>query len=386
MTCMERLRSTTTLTLSILAGTLFAPAVTSQHTEAVAQSAPATAASTSPDSLAAEAHRRFEAATRRTERLFGPQEPLEFTLISDYRTLFRDRDTLSTKKFKARMIVKDSAGRERTFDMLLNTRGHYRLRASNCPFPPIKLNFETGTSGTPFQGQDGIKLGTHCRPDSDEYAEYVIREYLAYRTYNILTNLSLRARLARVTYVDSTGRDKPVTTWGLLIEDEDDAARRNMGNISEIRGRTFSHVDPTSIALVGLFEYFIGNADWSLPALHNIRVIEPLNQFPRVFAYDFDWSGLVSTRYATPDPRLGIRSVRDRLYRGPCMSPNDLHTLLELFRSKRADILKLYEETKGLDPEYMIFVRNFFADFFRTIENPALVQQAIVSTCREIGT
>ncbi len=339
----------------------------------------------SPDSAAATVKRRFDAATRRSDRLFGPSAPLEFTLIADYRTIFRDRDTMSTKTFPARMAGKDSTGREYNFDLQLNTRGHWRLKPGNCGFPPLRMNFEVGTSGTPFQGQKGIKLGTHCRPDSEEYAEYVIREYLAYRVYNTITDLSLRARLARVTYVDSTARNKPVTTWGLLIEDEDDAARRNMGNILETRGLTFNHLEPLQLGIVGVFEFLIGNTDWSVPALHNIRVVQGLDMIPRPFAYDFDWSGLVSTRYATPDPRFAIRSVKDRLYRGPCLSTTDLVKVLDLFRSKRADIMKLYEDAKALDVAYFQFVQGYLTDFFRSIDSPEVVKSAIVARCRDIG-
>jgi hypothetical protein len=169
------------------------------------------------------------------------------------------------------------------------------------------------------------------------------------------------------------------------IEDEDDAARRHLGNIFETRGLTFRHLDPVQLGIVGVFEFLIGNADWSVPALHNIRVIRTLDENALPLAYDFDWSGLVSAAYATPDPRLPIRSVQDRLYRGSCLTPQEMAQVLGRFQSKRAEIEALYAEPGELDPAYVRFVRGYIAEFFRIIGTPSLVQQALVSTCRELG-
>ena len=38
-----------------------------------------------------------DAAKRRTERLFGPDEPLEITLAADFKAAFKSRDTLNVK-------------------------------------------------------------------------------------------------------------------------------------------------------------------------------------------------------------------------------------------------------------------------------------------------
>jgi hypothetical protein len=77
--------------------------------------------------------------------------------------------------------------------------------------------------------------------------------------------------------------------------------------------------------------------------------------------------------------------VQDRLYRGPCLNTADLRKVLDLFRSKRAAIMKLYEDAKGLDPAYQRFVQNYLTDFFRTIDNPEVVKSAIIDRCRDIG-
>ena len=72
-----------------------------------------------------------------------------------------------------------------------------------------------------------------------------------------------------------------------------------------------------------LFEYMIGNTDMSIWALHNVRLIQKPNRTLIAVPYDFDLSGLVHAPYATPDRRLGLRSVVDRMYRGPCRSADE---------------------------------------------------------------
>ena len=340
---------------------------------------------TPPDSVLAAAKRAAEAATRRTNRLFADSTPLAFTLTADFKRVFRNRDTLSTERFPARITVADTSGAAKTFELQINPRGNYRLKKTNCDFPPIKLNFlDTVARGTPFQGQEGLKLGTHCQSER-EYHEYVVREYLVYRIYSMLTDASLRARLARVTYVDATAPDRSFTTWGLLTEDEDDAARRVGGKIAPLRRARFADVDSAQLALVALFEYAVGNTDWSLYALHNIRLIQMPQLVYIPMAYDFDWSGLVSTKYAKPDYRLPIKTVQERLYTGPCVPPAALGPAIAKFKERRAEIEGLFVPREGLDGRYVEWARRYIVDFYRTIEDPGKVKNAILRTCNSEG-
>jgi hypothetical protein len=335
------------------------------------------------DSALVAARRAAEAAGRRTTRLFADQTPLSFTLTADFTTVFKDRDTLSTKRYPATLTVADSAGAPKTIPLEIAPRGHWRLKATNCPFPPIKLNLEDGTArGTPFQGQGGIKLGTHCRPGNREYEEYVLREHLVYRTYNLLTDVSLRTRLARVIYVwEKTSSPRADTAWALLIEDEDDAARRALGRIAELRRARFDDIDRAQMGLIGVFHYFTGNTDWSLYALHNLRLIQTVGHQLVPMAYDFDFSGIVDTRYATTDPTLPIKKVTERIYLGPCFSAAELETLLVRFREQRPAIEALYAGQQGLDAGYTRWVRSYIAEFYSSVGNERGVKRALIDSC-----
>ena len=56
-------------------------------------------------------------AKRRSERLFGTDAPLEFTIVADFKQAFKSRDTLKVKTTKATLIVKDSSGNPLTIAM-----------------------------------------------------------------------------------------------------------------------------------------------------------------------------------------------------------------------------------------------------------------------------
>ena len=329
--------------------------------------------------------RRREAALRRTTRLFGDTTPLELTLVADFARVFRNRDTLSTQRFPARLIVADTAGAPDTLAIEIAPRGHFRLAKENCSFPPIKLTFPDGSArGTPFQGQSGIKLGTHCRPTA-EYEEYVPREHAVYRVHNLITDASLRSRLARITYRGENPADRPYTMWGLLIEDEDDAARRNGGRIVELRRGRFADLDEEQVRILGIFEYLIGNTDWFVFALHNIRLIQTPGGRTIPLAYDFDHAGIVSARYAKPDYRLPIKSVQDRLYQGPCLSEAELAPVLARFFAQRGAIEAVYADVPGLSGGYRKWAREYIGEFYATIGNPRRLRERVIDACPRDG-
>lgn len=315
--------------------------------------------------------------------LFKTDEVLTFTLTGNFRNISRDRDTLSTTEYWGEVTLPGIEGGEATkLPVQLRTRGHFRLLNRNCGFVPLRLNFATkAMKGTIFEGQDKLKLITHCNSNA-MFDEYVIREYLAYRVHNIVTPRSYRARLARVTYVDSASGKALETRNAVLLEHEDDVAKRMEGEIAELRRALFDDTDPMQMNEVALFEWFIGNTDWSLYALHNIRLVRRLDQTILPIAYDLDFSGLVGTRYATPDPRLGIRSVRERLYRGPCRTMEEYEPHLAIYREKEAEILGLYESFPGLDSRYRQETTRFLRDFFTLLKRPADLKVTLVDTCK----
>ena len=167
----------------------------------------------------------FSPSLHGQDGLFSSNEPVEFVLEANWDELDGDRDQESEER-PGQVHWTSPSGEEITIPIEVKTRGNFRLRKSTCSSPPLRLDFPgTGTEGTLFHGQDKIKLVSHCR-NRDNFEQNLLEEYLAYRIYNLLTDISFRVRLARITYVDSMGNADPVTRMAFLIEDEDAMADR----------------------------------------------------------------------------------------------------------------------------------------------------------------
>ena len=324
--------------------------------------------------------------TRRTEAekrpLFDKTDALAFTLTADFKAINKDRRSESTTRYPGVISVTDDRGREQTIKVKLSPRGHFRRMARNCAFVPLRVEFAADeVAGTMFDGQTSLKLGTHCQDDKT-YEQYTLREYLTYPLFNLVTPRSFRARLARATYVDDKS-NKPITTRNaLFIEHDNDVARRMGGRIVELPRTQFKDFDAETLNTMMLFEYMIGNTDFSLFANHNVRFIQDPSRTLFPVPYDFDLSGLVHAPYALPDRRFGIRSVTDRLYRGPCRNVDEIETAAAQFRSKKNEMFALVEGMKEMDTGMRSEMKSYLEEFFRAIEKPASIKSRLVDGCK----
>lgn len=382
------LAATLTLPISAVAarGALVAQDTTKRKNEEKQAKAPKAKPQTAEDSakaLAKKEETRAKTALRaNTRKLFATTEPIEFTLVANFGALARDRDTLSTKRFAGTLIVNDSAGEERRIPVTLRTRGHFRLLARNCRFVPIRIDFpDSGLKRTPFAGQRGVKLGTHCQNNDDRYDDYTRREYLAYKVFNAVNNRTFRARMASATYVDSASSKAIATRTALFIESEDDLGRRIGGKIRELRGALFDDVHREQLLHISLLQYAIGNTDFSLVALHNVRIAQLRDGTALPLAYDFDFSGLVSAHYATPDPRMGIRTVRERRFRGPCRPADEYQAVAKHFLSRKSGVMDAIGAVPGMKKQDQESAREYLEDFFATIENPSRLKRYVLDAC-----
>ena len=322
--------------------------------------------------------RREEAQKR---PLFQGDEPLPFTLTADFKTINKDRNPESESKYPGVLVATDARGREQTLHVQLSPRGHFRRMARNCGFVPLRVDFDKKeVEGTVFDGQSSLKLGAHCQDDK-AFDQYVLREFLTYKLFNLITPQSFRDRLARATYVDAKS-GKPITTrYAIFIEDDNDVARRMGGRIVDLPRLQFTDVDGATLRAMMLFEYMIGNTDYSLYAMHNVKVVQDPTKTLFPVPYDFDLSGFVHPPYAIPDRRLGISSVVDRLYRGPCGTADDFEAVAAKFREKQADMVALVENMKDLDGHTKSETKDYLESFFRSIAQTSL-KKSLVDGCK----
>ncbi len=280
----------------------------------------------------------------------------------------------------------------RRFDMQLSPRGFSRRTLGICTFPPLRLNLDGERQGTLLQGQNKLKLVTRCRSGS-AYEQLTVLEYTAYRLYNEITPLSFRVRPVRVTYRD-TERGRDEAQFNFLVEDVDDLARRNRREaIDVLSGEVRSaQLDPEQAAIVGMFQYMIGNLDWDMvegPAgeecCHNGKLIaatEAARERVVPVPYDFDFSGFVNAPYAVPPQGLPVQNVRQRHYRGLCRYNEQATAAAAHFRSRRAQLLAIIDGETRISDSRRQNARRYIESFFEIIDNPQRFERQIIGNCR----
>lgn len=281
------------------------------------------------------------------------------------------------------------------FNIELSARGVSRRTLGICNFPPLRLNFEgDAVRGTPMRGQNRLKLVTQCNGGA-QYQQLIATEYLAYRLYNEITPMSFRVRPVNVTYRDSEGGRREERQWNYLIEHESDLARRNGDRVSlEIQAGAvrFAELDPRAASEYALFQFMIGNLDWDMVQVHgerdcchNTRLLATSAESrERIIPvpYDFDSSGLVNAPYAVPPEQFGLRSVRQRYYRGLCRFNAEVPAAIATFQARREAINAVIAADPRLNESRRQSTQRYIDEFYEIIADPNQVERQIINRCR----
>ena len=273
-----------------------------------------------------------------------------------------------------------------TLDVEVSARGHSRLEY--CDMPPLKLNFrKEQVEGTVFAHQDKLKLVNQCKPDR-KYARYLHQEYGIYRAYGALTDEAFRVRMLELTFVDTDGWMRNRTRPGFLIENDGRLAARLGAEELELPEVPVGTLDPDAVTRVGLYQYLVGNTDWSVkqgrsdgPCCHNGLLLELDEGRRTIVPYDFDQAGLIDAEYALPAKGLPIRKVRQRLFRGLCTGDDRLAAAVELFNDRRGDIEAAFPAEGSLRHGNKR-AQKYIAEFFEVVNDSEATQEEILDRCR----
>jgi hypothetical protein len=304
---------------------------------------------------------------------------LNATIIINAGKLFsrNKRGSILTANF----VTKLPDGTNVNDQIQLEVRGHYRH--DYCYLPPLKLIFKYKKPSILYSLKS-LKLVNQCKL-SKEYDQYLLKEFIIYRIYNLLTDMSYHVRLLNLNFQDSSGKKKTITEHAFLVEDIKDVAKRNdciewkKGNLDA------ETTDRRQMTMVAIFEYMIGNTDWGVAANHNTRMIVPeKNSFARPFVvpYDFDFSGFVNTEYALPDEKLGIQNVQQRLYRGFPRTMPELNEVLDIFKQQKEKIYATINNFDLLTPGSKKDLITYLDDFFNTIKDSRQVKSVFIDNAR----
>jgi hypothetical protein len=210
---------------------------------------------------------------------------------------------------------------------------------------------------------------------------------------NLFTPLSFRARLARVTYVDTSGEDDAFTRYAIFLEDNDAMALRNGGRKLDWDIQRQLHpaqIDKEQAVLVEVFQYMIGNTDWSGVHMHNMELLRLPSNVLVTVPFDFDMAGIVDARYSVPDESLPIRSVRQRLFRGFCPEqlnrPRETYeAVFQTFRERKEEVYDLWRNQADLEENRLEDTLEWLDEFYEVLEDPDEIQDEIFERCVRIG-
>lgn len=314
--------------------------------------------------------------------LFDSDTVLHIKLIGNFRSLVNDR---GDQPDEHPLILKYSDGKsEISIPISTRTRGKFRRTLGQCAYPPIMLLFNDAKSkeNTLFGEQQKLKLVVPCKSD-----DYVIREYLAYRIYNLVTPKSFRARLVKLTFEDPGRKKNPESFYSFLLEEEAQLARRN--NLVSVEKRlTPVLTDGDTFITMAVFQYMIGNTDWSVEYQQNIKLIaqDSLTK-PFTIPYDFDHAGLVDAIYAHPAEELKLSSVTERRYRGYCLTDlSQYNPSFELFNKLKEQVYSLFESATYLSAGSKKSCIRFIDEFYGAINNSQRVKKDFSYPCDPNGT
>ena len=320
--------------------------------------------------------------------LFASDSPLEVTIEAPLTTLMRERP--DEEYLGGTFSFTDADGNRQTLDLKLRTRGNYRRQKDHCSFAPIRLNFrKSQVEDTIFAGQDKLKMVTHCQDNNHYYEQLVLREFLAYRILNALTDKSFSVRLLRITYVDTEGA-KTRTRLGFVIENDDDVADRNGMKAIKIGHISSDRLERRQQNLINVFQYMIGNTEYSLfkaepdkDCCHNSDLMSATEDGPFTpLAYDFDFAGMVNAPYAEPNPRYNLLSVRQRLYKGDCRNNDILPETLRHVQERKDAIYGIVASLQFLSLRSTRDVSRFLDRFYDRIDEPKSVTKSFINRCK----
>ena len=319
--------------------------------------------------------------------LFRNRAPLEVTIEAPFKTLMDERP--NEEYLDGTFTYKDADGNDVALDLKIRTRGKTRRRLVTCNFAPIRLNFrKKQVEGTEFEGQDKLKMVTHCQNTKPSYEQMILREYLGYRILQLFTEKSFGVRLFHVTYSDTEG-SRERTRYAFVIEDEDELGDRLGMKVRKGTWIEHEDLDAGYENLVNVFQFVIGNTDYSLikgpeenECCHN-AVLYSADDGPPYYSipYDLDFSGLVDAPYAGTNPAFRLSSVQDRLYRGICSNNDRLADTLQQFRDKKDDVYAILDEMTMLTGNSRNAARRFLSRFYDRIDDERYIQREFYDGC-----
>ena len=291
---------------------------------------------------------------------------LEVTLETDLKVLMKGK---ADEKYQPAVLkYKNSAGEEKVYTAEIRPRG--KTRKDICLHPPIKLKIKKSVlTGEGYLPHNEMKIVWECKP-SGAFEQFIYKEYLAYRLYNLISPSSFRAKLVKINLIDTNNPGKPTEKIGFIVEDEEQVAERMACTLMEERPKDTRQFARQHFLNFVFYEYMIGNTDWAFGNSHNTRFFEHISTKKVIpVPYDFDYSGLVNAPYAVPHESLPIKDVRERYFKGGAVAVPEGAMLRKQFLQSKTAVLDFIKKFELLDKYNREDALQYITAFYKEIED-----------------
>jgi hypothetical protein len=326
--------------------------------------------------------------------LFESDAVLELAMPVDFAALCRPSQDPDCDFVAFPLEYRADDGSWQTLSVELRRRDGWRAQYTNCRIPTLFVRFPPESAvGTPFEGLSTLALTSHCGKGvvveggrsielPSDFEPYVINEYLGYRLYNVLTDASLRVRLARIRYSDPENPRLSITRDAFFSEHFESLVRRNNAELVSEGQFDLARLDAEAASQLALFQYMIGNTDWSIERQDNIVILQMEDGRQVPVLYDLDQSGLVNPHYAKPAAGLPIRTVRQRFFQGFCYPDFDWDALFGTFIGSETEMKNVLSKVPGLRRGDRRIAGVYLDEFFDTLVRLEDRELLIVDGCQ----
>jgi len=307
-------------------------------------------------------------------------EAIPFKVIADIESLLLRKSNTGNYSATVSYPINNQI---KEWPVTLSPRGN--MRNKYCDLPPLKIDFskediaKAGYNAT----FDDFKIVHTCK-DDEQHRTLVMREYLAYKLYNELTDYSFRVQLLDFSLEDSKGLLYKVASKGFIIEKDDELAHRLNGRVLKPKNVNRDALQAEVFDMMCLFQLMIGNTDWFIYNQHNVKILKVEDElFPIPVPYDFDYAGIVDADYAIPEERLPLSDIKERYYLGACRTPEELQPIFQRFKDKKESILRTCAEFTPLSKPIRAEITSYIEEFFEILENEERRKKLIIQHCNK---
>ncbi len=286
---------------------------------------------------------------------------------------------------KTNLSYQEKDGPVKSIDAEIRARGNYRKL--NCYYLPLRLKINEDVSqGTIFEGHKKLKIVMPCL-NSSKSNDDVLKEFLAYKIYELLSPYHFDTKLISIQLIEERKSKKSEDDlMGIFIQDDKKTAAINHGKLIK-RHIHPNNQDPMSSARNAMFQYMIGNTDYSIAYQHNEKLFYIDDKIVPI-PYDFDMSGLVNASYAVVsainNKPLPITKVTDRLYRGFDRDDEILQQVRNEFLNHEQDIYVLMDRYQSYFryPKEFTECKSYIEGFYKIIKNDKKFENRILKNQR----